>query len=114
MNTSDWIAATGTAYTGMGAFWRRPVNPKLLPHLVAKGRPAKPSALTRQTRRMILQVAQLTGKVDAMLTSAAAQRRRARAAVRDTSIYAQSVPGAAGARAQLQHWAAVQRARDRR
>jgi hypothetical protein len=112
MDTNDWAAATGSAFVGLGGRgFHRPINPRLLPHLAAKARPGKSGAAgARETRRLILQTAQLCGQVDDMLP---ALRRRGTRAVRDTTIAQQSLPGRAGARAMLQHWAAVQRARDR-
>lgn len=105
MNAADWVAASGHPIVGRGY---RPINPRMLPHFVAKVRPAKAAALSRQTRRMVLRVAQLTGEVDDLL-SPTAQRRSARRATRSPSILAQSQPGAAGAAARMQHMATVQR-----
>jgi hypothetical protein len=104
MNHSDWVTATGTSYVGLGGSFRRPPNPKLLPHLVAK---AKPSALMRDVRRTILRVAQLTGEVDDLLSPAMTRRRK----IRDASVYEQSRPGVAGIAAQIRHQTAVARAR---
>jgi hypothetical protein len=96
----------------MGGGYRRPLNPKLLPHLVTKARPAKAAALARQTRRLVVQTANLCGEVDDLLTPRIA-RRRTRKATRSPSIMAQSAPGPAGVAAQLRHQAVVQRWRKR-
>ena len=105
MNANDWIQTAGHPLAGRGG---RPINPKMAPYLVAKARPAKSTALTRQTRRMVLQVAQLTGEVDNLLASTAAHRS-ARKVTRSPGIFEQSRPGAAGAAARLRHMATVQR-----
>jgi hypothetical protein len=109
VNANDWLVATGSNYVGLGGGgFHRPINPKLLPRSMTKQRSAKSPALTRQTRRMILQVAQLTAEVDTMLPPAT-PRHRARAATRSPSIMAQAMPGAAGLAAQARHNAIVQR-----
>lgn len=102
-HTDDWLHATGSWIAGRGGY--RPINPKLLPGLKTKARPAK--SLARQTRRTILAVHEATLRADRLFSSTASQRRT----VRDPGIYEQSQPGKAGAAAQLRHWAAVQRAR---
>jgi hypothetical protein len=109
MDHSDWVASTGSAYVGLGVGgYRRPVNPKLLPQLATKARPAQSSALARQARRLVLRAVQLTGEVDDLL-SPTASRSRSRAATQSPSIAEQSQPGPAGAAARLRHTAIVQR-----
>ncbi len=55
MDHADWINATGHAYAGRGA---RPINPKMLPRLVAKAAPPAKSKASRQLRRLQLQLAE--------------------------------------------------------
>jgi hypothetical protein len=110
MDYGDWLALGGSSAIRGGVF-ARPVNPRLLASLQTKGRPAKPAksaALARQTRRLIVQTARLTGEIDDLL-SPMAQRRRARAATHSPSIMEQAAPGAAGAAARARHNAIVQR-----
>ena len=107
VNSSDWMMAAGHPLAGRGG---RPINPKMAPYLVAKARPAKSTALARQTRRMIVRVAQLTCEVDNLL-SPTALHRSARRATRSPSLYEQSQPGAAGAAARMRHMAIVQQHR---
>jgi hypothetical protein len=108
MDGHDWIAATGHAIVGRGG---RPINPKTLMRTV-KARPASPAL--RAARQQILLTARTISEADAVLSSPTTAHRYARAAApRDTSLLAQSAPGAAGAAARLQHAAAVQRARKR-
>lgn len=109
MNHADWVTATGSSYVGLGGSFRRPPNPKLLPHLMMKAKPAKSSAFAREVRRQVLRTAQLCGEVDVLLSPVMPRRRT----IRDTSIYEQSRPGSAGISAQVQHQAAVARARRR-
>ncbi len=101
MNSSDWIGATGTAVIGRGPF-RRPVNPRLLAAAMGKAALSTRTRHSAAWRKQQLELARLSAPVD--LTP----RRRA---VRDTSIFEQSRPGAPGQRAMLQHARAVQLAR---
>lgn len=105
MNSNDWVQMAGHPLAGRGG---RPINPRALPYLATKMRSAKAPALSRQTRRMLLQVARLTGEVDDLL-SPTASRQRARAATRSPSLMEQSWPGQVGAAARLRHTATVQR-----
>ena len=105
MNSNDWVQMAGHPLAGRGG---RPINPRALPYVATKTRPAKSTALARQARRMIVRAAQLTGEVDALL-SPTALRRSVRRATRSPSLLEQSYPGAAGAAARLQHMANVQR-----
>ena len=112
MNSSDWVTATGgSTLVGLGGGFRRPLNPKLLPHLVTKAPSSKSAASARQTRRMVLRVAQLTGEVDDMLPPTVSRRRARVVSPYSPSIEAQSQPGHAGSLARLRHAASVQRYR---
>ena len=105
MNTADWIQATGHPIVGRGG---RPINPKLVPHLMTKTRSAKSTLSARQARKLIVQAARLAGEVDDLL-SPTAPRRRARAATHSPTITEQSWAGPIGAAARMRHNAVVQR-----
>lgn len=123
MDANEWITATGGSYMRRGGS-PRPANPKLVRELLGKSaRPARPRD-ERLYRRLVAEIARSDAPITAPVVARTAASRRQiylRALRRtapadrpgggDTSIYAQSQVGPAGAAARMQHQAAVQRFR---
>ena len=79
---TDWINATGNAYAGRGA---RPLNPKLLPGLVAKAAPAKAKPKRSNAYRRLV-VALAESSLSASRTLAASYQRKQRDSRADTVV----------------------------
>ena len=81
MDHNDWVAATGSPIVGAGAYFRRPVNPKLLAAALGKSAPARHASTTAKeaaarARRRLVAAAALRGQTPAPARTEA-QRRRA-------------------------------------
>lgn len=82
MNHNDWIAATGSPIVGAGAYFRRPMNPRLVAAAMGKNTPARRTAAPNTSnsgaaaRRRQIYLAAKAGQAPAP-TRTPAQRRRA-------------------------------------
>lgn len=100
-NGSDWIAATGSAYTGRALSDFRPTQLHKQAMLAKPAKSARSAALARQVRRLRLDVAKATAPID--------PPRRCTQPTRGVAQWELNQPGQAGRAAYERHAAVLQR-----